>query len=625
MRLAGLTGAALGMSACRGVPFLGSGGDDVGQGGDVPSMRSLIVCKPKESSSFSLDPILAQTTGAVEMFDHLMVGLMRWGYDDGVLVVRPALAKEVAEPVAGGNGTVSYRYEIRDDAVWSDGKPVTAGDFVYAWNRAANIRNNAAFRDLFSCVAGYSNEPNQPLAVEATDDRTLSVTLQKNLPYWNELLAYTPFLPLRQDFIEQVGDYTWASDFKKCPYDGPYVIDEVAVATLESQTEMTILRKNDKFYDASRVGPQEIRFVYGKSTDEALELIKAGVPEPLSKGSAPTGVHVIYSISTAGIEKSKDIPDIQRRAVPLLGTDWFIWNVNTRLLPADSPLTGNEYELAQAEIRKAFSLLIDRATWSKQYFGYKPAATVVPPGMGDVGGSDFVANAGDGSGGYYDVSDGSFAKNSELAKEILRRYYQYDEATGRFTNFPEGITYVEPDSGGGLTPNGRFFLNACNTLGLHMNSEQQEYAQLSERLQYGDFQLSTGNWYADFTDPVTFLSLWTSTASSDLPQLGRGQHAEARIYSLDLASIGEEARLENIKWSEAYDMLIDRIGNEQDKTKRFALLHKAEDLLMSTGAVMPITHPAAAYVIRDSIQGVEASPFNRMYFGQVTEMETEEG
>lgn len=584
---------------------------------EVSPMPVLVACKNRSISMFVLDPIRSSVVEVSEILAHAMSGLARWRIDNGVVTVTPELAKELVTPEENADGSVTYTYSLVDGATWSDGEEVTADDFVFAWNRAANVANGAPFRDLFNCIQGYSDAPDAQLAVEATDKKTLKVTLTHSLPYWNELLAFTPFLPLRRDFLEGKApdDYAWMTDVEAFLYNGPYSIAEFNRATYESPVESLVFKKRPGYMFSDNITVDEIRFVYGKDKKEELALIEASdSSDTILSDSKLTSIHVIDTVGSDLLSQAQGVDGISRRAVPLLGTDWLVWNVNKRLLPDSNGLVGDGYEMAQAEVRRAFSLLIDRNGLVKRYYGYKAASSLVPPGISDAGGADFQSNAGSSTEytGYWDVSDGSTERNTELAIGLLRKHYQYDEASGKFLDAPP-IQLL--GFGKNIGPLAENLMQSCAQIGIAVSYELLDYESMMERQRNGAFDLSIGNWYADFTDPIAFLSLYATTNAQNTCQLGRGQHEQARIYSVDLSSVGEEATISSATWHETYDMLLERSAIEKDIHKRFALLHKAEDLLMETWAVMPVWHPATAYIVKEGITGLEALPFNWIFYG----------
>lgn len=110
------------------------------------------------------------------------------------------------------NGT-KYVFHIRSNAKWSDGKPVTANDFVYSWRRATDPKTAANYsyqmeplKNAKKITAGEM--PVDSLGVKALDNNTLEVTLEAPIPYFDQLMAYPVYFPLRQDIIEANPD-TW--------------------------------------------------------------------------------------------------------------------------------------------------------------------------------------------------------------------------------------------------------------------------------------------------------------------------------------------------------------------------------------------------------------------------------
>ena len=133
-------------------------------------LLSLAACggKPSESNENSLAVCLASEPDTIDraltfavdgatMLAHLFSGLAKWSQDkDGNLQIVADAATELAEGVINDDGTVTYTYTLRDNLKWSDGKPVTAGDFVFAWNRAASFELAADYGYMFENVKGYA-------------------------------------------------------------------------------------------------------------------------------------------------------------------------------------------------------------------------------------------------------------------------------------------------------------------------------------------------------------------------------------------------------------------------------------------------------------------------------------
>ena len=112
--------------------------------------------------------------------------------------------------------------------------------------------------------------------------------------------------------------------------------------------------------------------------------------------------------------------------------------------------------------------------------------------------------------------------------------------------------------------------------------------------------------------------MWTTASGNNDVQFGRGEHKDVAAYSIDLTDLGYTEKVENGTWSETYDVLISKIKGETDTEKRYALMHKAEDLLMSTGAICPIYYYTDIYMISKNVDGFFSNPLGYKYFMKTT-------
>ncbi|MDO5551846.1 MAG: ABC transporter substrate-binding protein, partial [Lachnospiraceae bacterium] len=114
----------------------------------------LAVCLASEPQS--IDPALNSAVDGAIMINHMFEGLTKWVDDgEGNAVLAPGQA-ESSEKVVNDDGTVTYTFKIRSDAKWSDGQPVTAGDFEYSWKRLANPDTAADYCYMIDMVQGYA-------------------------------------------------------------------------------------------------------------------------------------------------------------------------------------------------------------------------------------------------------------------------------------------------------------------------------------------------------------------------------------------------------------------------------------------------------------------------------------
>ena len=282
-------------------------------------------------------------------------------------------------------------------------------------------------------------------------------------------------------------------------------------------------------------------------------------------------------------------------------------------------MTAAEKAAAEAEIRYALGLLLDRNYIVEEIgqAGQVPASSFVAMGMTDADGSEFYMNAGDSDEyvGYYDVSKEGFEANYAKAYEILTKYYEVDE-NGMITNFPT-LTYLYNTSEGHKAI-GEYLQSALAAVGITMNLENQEWNTFLNTRKNGDYSIARNGWLADYNDPICFLDMWTTISGNNDVQFGKGAHADLAVYCLDLTDLGYDVKVENGTWAETYDVIIPLIKSCTDNDTRYALMHKAEDLLMSTGAIVPLYFYTDIYVIDETVDGMMVNPLGYKYFHKAT-------
>ena len=559
----------------------------------------LEVCLASEPDT--LDPALNSAVDGATMIIHLFSGLAKWDQDSaGKLEIVADCAEELVDPVENADGTVTYTYTLKEGLKWSDGQDLTAGDFAYAWQRAGNVATGGDYYYMFENVQGYSeDDENAQLSVKAIDDRTLEVTLNNAVAYWNELLAFPTFFPVREDVV---ADEAWATDPSTYVSNGAYTM------TGWEHNSVITLEKNENYHDADAVTMDKLEFYLSDDANNQLSNFKNGTWKMID--DVPTN-----EIKTL----QSEYPD-EFVIAGQIGTYYVCWNVNEEILPAGTTLTGVEAEQARAEIRQAIGLLYDRNYIVEEIgqAGQVPASSFVAMGMTDADGSEFYKNAGDNADfvGYYDVSVDATQSNFDKAVEILKKYYTYDEATGQFTDFPT-LTYLYNTSEGHKAI-GEYLASAMSNVGITMNLTNQEWATFLNTRKSGDYSIARNGWVADYNDPICFLDMWTTNSGNNDVQFGREGHGELAMYNLDTTDLGYDVKVENGTWAETYDVLISMIKSETDTTKRFGLMHKAEDLLMSTGCICPIYYYTDLYMLSKDVDGFFSNPLGYKYFMYTT-------
>ncbi len=562
----------------------------------------LSVCLSSEPDT--LDPALNSAVDGATMIAHLFSGLATWAQnDEGNLVIVADCAVELPEGVMNDDGTVTYTYTLKDGLKWSDGQDLTAKDFEYAWKRAASSQLGADYGYMYEVVLGYTDDGSDPtaskLAVTALDDKTLQVTLSNAVAYWNELLAFPAYMPVREDVV---ASESWATDPSTYIGNGPYTMTEWV------HNSKITLTKNPYYHDADNVTLDVLECYLSDDANNMLANFEKG------------DWQLIDDVPTSEIAALKVKYPTEFVVAGQIGTYYVCWNINEDILPEGCELTGNEAELARQEIRSAIGLFFDRNYIVEEIgqAGQVPASSFVAMGMTDADGSEFYKNAGhvEGVTGYYDVSADAYMDNWDKALAILQKYYDYNAEAGVFTNFPS-LTYLYNTSEGHKAI-GEYLQNTLSGVGITMNLVNQEWNTFLNTRKAGDYSIARNGWLADYNDPICFLDMWVTASGNNDVQFGKGDNASLTIYNLDLTEYGYDIKVENGTWSETYDVLISTIKSCTDNTTRYALMHVAEDMLMETGCIVPLYYYTDIYMIDDSVQGFFSNPLGYKYFMHCT-------
>ncbi|MGI6072351.1 MAG: peptide ABC transporter substrate-binding protein [Lachnospiraceae bacterium] len=559
--------------------------------------EGLKVCISSEPQT--IDPALNSAVDGATLLAHLFSGLAKWTKDaDGKFVIKADLAEELVAPVDNGDGTFTYTYTIRDSK-WSDGKPVTANDFAFAWQRAVSVDLAADYGYMFEVVDGYDSiwggdEPNPEgkLNVEVVDEKTLKVTVIGDLPYWNELLAFPTFYPVREDVVDNDG--AWATDPKTYICNGMYTLSQ-----WEHNSFIT-LKKNDKHPDADSVTMPVIKFFLSDDANNMLANFKDG--EWLLIDDVPTNEIAALKV---------DYPT-EFKVDGQIGTYFVLWNMNVDISPAGKTLTEDE----KAEVRSAISLLFDRNYIVENIAqgGQVPASSYVAMGITEPSGEQFYKSAGKGGApysGYYDVSKEAMAANTDEAMDILGKYYTVVD--GKVTDFPTKVYLYNTSEGHKAIA--EYLQSTLANVGIKIELENQEWGTFLETRKVGNYEVARHGWLADYNDAISFLDMWVSGSGNNDAQFGKDGHAAVKIYDLDLNGIGNYTdKITDGTWAETYDLLIKYIKSEKDLEVRNQLMHVAEDMYMSTGAICPLYFYTDLYMVSDSLKGFYSNPLGYKYF-----------
>ena len=276
----------------------------------VSEAFDMAVCLASEPKT--IDPALNTAVDGAIMIQHFFEGLKKWVDDGNGNATLADGQATIEDKTVNDDGTVTYTYKLRDGLKWSDGQPLTAKDFEFAWKRAASAELAADYGYMFEQVKGYGTDNKDDLAVKALDDTTLEVTLANSVSYWNELLAFPTFFPVREDVVANEG---WATDPSTYVCNGAYTI-----ASWDHNSVITTV-KNPDYYDAANVSMEQVKYYLSDNANNDLANFKNGDWQMID--DVPT--NEIATLKT-------EYPD-EFFVVGQIGTYYVIWNMNEEILP----------------------------------------------------------------------------------------------------------------------------------------------------------------------------------------------------------------------------------------------------------------------------------------------------
>ncbi len=464
--LALLMVVAIALSAC--------GKGDDGKKTAPSKVETLNVCVGPDPDT--IDPALNSSVDGATMIIHAFEGLMTLD-KDGVPVYGQAKSHTVSE-----DGKV-YTFTLRDDLKWSDGKAITASDFVYSWNRAVDPKTAADYEYMFEVVDGYGGEDNK-LNVQAPDDKTLVVTLISPVPYFLELCAFPTFSPVRQDLIEANGE-AWATKVETYIGNGPYKMTEWV------QGSHIMYTKNENYWDYENLGTKNIKFVLMDDDSAIL--------------NAFTQKEILFADSMPNDEidawRNKGEFNLEGQ----LGTYYISFNVKKE-------------HLSNPKVRQALTLAIDRDFIVTEIgkAGQVPAAAFVATGLSDADPTKEFREVG---GKYFDPTKEANEANLQKAKDLL--------AEAGYPN-GEGLPTFEylynENTGHQLI--GEALQDMWKKIGVNVELVSQEWGTFLNTRKEGDYQIARNGWLGDYNDPISFLDMWITGGGNNDAQWSNAKYDE---------------------------------------------------------------------------------------------------
>lgn len=447
---AGAAGLVFTLAACG-----GSGGNGSGDGDEAAVLRRGISAKVD-----TLDPHRSSAKWENIVISDMIVGLM-------TITPEREVIPGVAESWETSEDGLTWTFNLRESQ-WSDGEPVTADDFVYAFRRIQNPEIASQYSSLLYIVknAAQVNSgelPPEELGVRAIDDLTFEITLEEPAPYLLGLLTHYTTYPVPEHIVEQYGEAWIQPD--NIEVNGPYKLAYWRTG------DQLVSEKNPLFYEADEVCFDRVAYFEIEDAAAVERRIEAG---ELDINNGFDGGRTE--------ELEAKFPGWVRTAPSLITT---YWSFNSSQEPFDD-----------VRVRKALSLALDREFIVDRVLtpGYIPAYSFVPPTMSNY-------NVDRPELGFADMS-----REERLAEaRALLEEAGYGPDNQLSFEFIHRSTDDNPKAAPVAQAN-------WNEIAPWVNAEilRQDTKVLYARLRQSDFEVADGAWVADFDDPINFLYLLDS-------------------------------------------------------------------------------------------------------------------
>ena len=446
-----------------------------------------------------LDPALLYTVDGACLAVNSFAGLYTHAADG-------TLQPELATGYTVSDDGLTYTFTLREGLTWSDGEPLTAEDFVYSWQRAADPANGAVYSYLYSVIAGYGTE--EGLAVSASEDGlSFTVELAAPCPYMLDLAAFPAFYPVPQHCVEAAEGYLNEDGSLLDP--GAWATEAGFVTsgayTLENWThdESMVYVKNPNYWNAQSVTMERLEFMLSADDATIYAAYRAG------------DLDFIDTVPADEMPALLESGDPEFYVADNLGTYFLCFNVN-------SPMFEGMTDAQAANVRKAISMLIDR-TWISETVRLTepPANTFVPAAMADGNGGIFRQN--DDAYTYPDAEDVgymSLTSDVEGAIALLEEAGYTFEGGVLSAETPLSFEYlVNP----GTQHEGvaQLIQEDLAVVGIEMTIRSVEWNVLPGEMMAGNFDVGRLGMNADFNDPICFLEMFTTASGNNFCQLGR--------------------------------------------------------------------------------------------------------
>ena len=474
------------------------------------------------------------STYAIEfsLFKHMYENLVTLDDDDNTV-------PGAAESWDYDEDTLTYTFHLRKDGVWTNGDPVTAKDFEFAWSQALNpdvASDYAYFLYFIKNAEKYFNGEVtwDEVGVKVVDDYTLEVTMEQPTPYALFLFSFGTLAPINQRFYEAVGADLYSTEAQYFCTNGPFALTEW------SHNDKIVMQKNDAWHGAADVEVEEIDWKIITDANAALSSFLAGDLDMVGLGTG----ELIKQATAAGatIQSYTD------------GTSFYIYFNN------------NDQYLSNVNLRRALFNAIDEqkeidTVWQNDN---EPMTSFTAPGVSATDGTSFAGKVGE----LYAPS-----RDQEKAKEYLAT--ALSELGCTVDDLSAHLSIDCGDSATSIAEASFYQEQWRQVLGIEVAVNSMITKQGSQNRKTGNYVMSVTGWGPDYNDPNTFLDLWVTDGGNN--QTG---------FS-----------------NERYDELIDLASKETDLEKRESYFIECEQIIADQLPIGPAFWRAPSYACSDKIKG----------------------
>ncbi len=498
----------------------------------------------------TLDPHLSGDAASAEYVVEIYSGLMAYDQDLNLI---PDIAASYS---VSDDGTV-YTFKLRDDAVFQDGRPITAGDFKWSLERACDPATGSHtadtyLGDIIGCRDKLQGAATEVSGVQVVDDQTLEITIDEPKGFFLAKMTYPTAYVLDRENVES--DPEW---FKAPNGSGPFRVDTFAPAE-----GAIILTRNDNYYRDPMPTLQRIIFVLGNPINQMTGYVEGLDPlglEGWQYDAIQVGTANMSQVTDPNNPLNKDL-----RTTDTLSVFYIGFNVNEP--PFDDP-----------KVRQAFNLALDKQRMIRLVSqGTLPVANgIVPPGMP----------------GYENPDLSDFEFDPEQALQLIA-----ESSYGDVTDLPE-ITLNVSGDGSSVGPIVEAVVQSyMDNLGVEVNVEQTPWTEFLADLNGPDlsYQMYQLGWIADYPDPQNFLEVLFHSDSAQ----NHGGYSNPQL-----------------------DALLEQARGTLDAKERLALYQQAEQLILEDAAWVPLYFDVENWLIKPYVQGFKTPPIQIPKFQYVQLLE----